>query len=182
MDSPRRDECRACHSRKQNGTKSLTMAHLDAFEIQTLTVARQFFESFARPEGHAWMHAFHIAEQAFPAPFGATIAHAILIAVNEMRVRRKRTFQFERPGSPFAVRSMTDCERYLIAILHHIRRKEWTSARSNALYLCEGNETGGVLAAFERLAIITGDVTETRFNELGVDTPGMARPGEMDVR
>lgn len=143
---------------------AVTMAQLDTFEREVLKIARHFFEAFARPESQSWMGAFHEAERVFPAPFGATIAHATVIAINELRISRTRTFQFEHPGSAFGDFTLTDCERYLILILHHIRRRNWTSARANALYLCEGNDTSRVLAAFERIAIITGDVEEPHFN------------------
>jgi hypothetical protein len=140
------------------------MSQLDSFERDVLRVARYFFETFARAESHAWIMAFREAERAFPAPFGASIAHAVLIAINELRASRQRTFQFERPESAFAAHSLTDNERYFILTLHYIRRGNWASARAQALYLCEGNDGSGVLKAFERLAIITGDVEDLHFN------------------
>jgi len=141
-----------------------TLAELDEFELGVLKIARHFFQAFARPESHAWLDAFHEAERTFPAPFGATIAHAVVIAINAFRISRRRFFQFDKPNSPFGGRTLTDCERYFILVLHHIRRRDWISARAQALYLCEGNDTSGILAAFERLAIITGDVTDLHFN------------------
>lgn len=140
------------------------MDQLDAFERNVLKIARQFFESFARPGGHAWIKAFQDAEHAFPAPFGATIANAILISINEMRMSRRNMFSFERSTSAFASSSLTDTERYFMLALHDVRRKNWGSARAHALVLCEGNEVSRLLAALERLAIITGDAGELHFN------------------
>lgn len=146
------------------GEAGPAMAQLDTFEKQVLDIARYFFQAFANPESQAWINAFGEAERSFPAPFGATIAHAILIAINEVRASRRGSFQFEHPASVAAEHSMTDAERYFILVLHHVRRTDRTAARSQALFLCEGNDATRVLAAFERLAIITGDVGEPHFN------------------
>lgn len=150
---------------------ALAMAQLDGFEHQVLRIARHFFEGFARPESHAWMQAFLEAERSFPVPFGASIAHAISIAINELRVSRQRLFQFEHPGSMAAAVTLTDNERYFMLVLHHIRRGDRAAARAHALFLCEGNEVTGVLSALERLAMITGDVTEPHFCGQGLEHP-----------
>lgn len=139
-------------------------ALLDTFESQVLKIARHFFQAFSDPESQAWVNAFGQAERSFPVPFGATIGHAILIAINEVRFSRRGSFQFECPGSLAGEHSMTDAERYFILILHHVRRADRTAARAHALFLCEGNDTSRVLAAFERLAVITGDAGDLHFN------------------
>jgi len=136
---------------------------LDDFERNVLTIARHFFEAFAEPSRHSWIDAFGAAERAFPVPFGASIAHAILIAIIAMRVSRRHTFVFERPEGLAAAFTLTDTERYFIKTLHDIRRGDRASARAHALFLCEGNDASSVLAALERLAIITGDVDELHF-------------------
>lgn len=146
------------------GAAQPLVSALDDFERDVLTIARHFFEAFARPEGHAWVDAFGEAERTFPMPFGASIAHAVLIAINALRTSRRRTFLFERPGSLAAAFTLTDTERYFIRILHDIRRGDRASARAHALFLCEGNDATRVLAALERLAIITGDVDDPHFN------------------
>lgn len=134
------------------------------FEDQVLAIARHFFQAFASPASQAWIDAFGKAEREFPAPFGATIAHAVSIVINEVRVSRRRPFQFERPGTLAAAHGMTDTERYFVLVLHHIRRADRAAARAHALLLCEGNDASRVLAAFERLAIITGDAGDLHFN------------------
>lgn len=166
LDGDRPDRCRgAARPDAASGrADGFTIAQLDTFEREVLNIARRFFEAFARPESHAWMDAFREAEQAFPAPFGASIAHAVLIAINELRASRRSVFQFERSGSASGARVLTDGERYFICVLHHIRRGNWASARAHALFLCEGNDASRLLAASERLAIITGDVSDLRFN------------------
>lgn len=140
------------------------LASLDGFERDVLNIARHFFEAFSRPASLAWIDAFRLAEYVFPMPFGATIGHAILIAINAMRTSRQRTFVFERPDSPLGAFTLTDTERYFMRILHDIRRGDRASARAHALFLCEGNDATRVLAAIERLAMITGDVDDPQFN------------------
>lgn len=147
-----------------SGIDTPAIAWLDPFERDVLEIARYFFEAFSDPASHAWVEAFRKAETVFPMPFGASIAHAILIAINALRVSRRQTFQFERPSSLSGSACLTDAERYFMRILYDIRRQDRVSARAHALFLCEGNDASEVLAAFERLAIITGDVGDPHFN------------------
>lgn len=147
-----------------DSTGTPAIAWLDPFERDVLEIARHFFQAFSEPASHAWIEAFRKAEGVFPVPFGASIAHAILIAINALRLSRRRSFQFERPHSLTGEAFLTDTERYFMRILYDIRRHDRVSARAHALFLCEGNDASRVLAAFERLAIITGDVSEPYFN------------------
>ncbi|MEL6207479.1 MAG: hypothetical protein AAFR47_19525 [Pseudomonadota bacterium] len=135
---------------------------LDSFETSVLTVSRHVFETLERPEDQCWMSAFWHAEQAFPPPFGATIAHALVIAINASRTSRRRSFSYLRVSDPLADVSITDEERYYVMALRGIREGDNSCARLNALFLCEGHSADALLAALERLALITGDVTEPR--------------------
>lgn len=128
-----------------------------AFEWNALEVARYFFTSFSRPETQAWTEGFRRAEEMFPAPFGATIANAILIAVNEVRARRERTFEFMCPECERQSGRMTPEERYLMSTISAIRAGNRSAAHMHALLLCESEDTSGFVEAVERLAIITGD-------------------------
>lgn len=136
----------------------------DAFEENTLEFARYFFVSFAHPESQAWVDAFWEAEQNFPPPFGATIAHALLIAVNEMRGQRQRPFEFRNPNCPNCSRDLTNEERYLMSTLRAIREGNRSQATTHALLLCESDDTAGFLGALERVAMITGDIAEPAYN------------------
>ncbi|MEM0976387.1 MAG: hypothetical protein AAGJ34_02510 [Pseudomonadota bacterium] len=134
--------------------------NIDAFEQTYLTVARHIFMNFERPNAQRWMNAFMEAERAFPAPFGATIAHAISVAIHEMRMCRTNTFSYFNTDDPVAPVSVTKEERYFVSVLQDIRGGDTASAKLNALLLCEGGDAGAFLGAVERIAIITGDVKD----------------------
>lgn len=136
---------------------------LDVFEKSFLGIARDIIASFDRPQSHCWMTAFLEAERVFPAPFGATIAHAIAVSVDALRAGRTRAFSYFPNGAPLGDISMTQEERYLLMTLRGLRRCEPATARANALLVCEGSDPARLLAALERLCLITGDVTECRF-------------------
>ena len=136
---------------------------MDAFETSFLGIARDLIASFETPESHCWMTAFLEAERVFPAPFGATIAHAIAITVNALRDGRMRAFSYFRNGDPLADLAMTREERYLVLTLRGLRRNDPALAQTNAMLVCEGGKGAPLLAAMERLCLITGDVTTCRF-------------------
>lgn len=130
-----------------------------AFEWQALEVARYFFVSFAQPTTHAWMEGFWRAEQMFPAPFGATIAHTIVIAIRELQTARARPLEFNCPACARNAGRVTAEERHFMVTLAAIRSGNKTAAATHALLLCESEDTSGFLEAVERLAIMTGDVS-----------------------
>lgn len=130
----------------------------DEFEIQLLQIARCFFKTFAAPKSQSWQRAFFDAERFFPAPFGATIATAILAVIDELRIARKSSFVFINGRCASCAHRLTQEERYLIAAVHHIRGRCRSQAHANAMMLCEGHDPSDLLAAIGRLAMITGDV------------------------
>ena len=132
--------------------------NFDLFEVQTLEIARYFFYAFAEPESEAWIEAFRRAEMTFPAPFGATIANAILIALNDMGAARTRPFSFVNPGCKNCGKRITDEERYLLSALQNTRRGHRSTAETACLLLCEGGDSSALIASLERIAIITGDI------------------------
>lgn len=152
------------HIQRHNGSNLLADCDFDEFELHVLEIARHFFLAFADPESEAWVEAFRRAEQVFPVPFGATIANAILIALNDMRRSRIRMFTYSNPRCEGCVRHITDEERYLISALKNIRRANRGTAKMNCMLLCEGGNTAKLLASLERIAIITGDVKTPEFN------------------
>lgn len=136
---------------------------LDAFERSFLGISRDIIASFDAPQSHCWMTAFLEAERVFPAPFGATIAHAIAISIDALRDGRSTAFAYFRIGDPLADLAMTREERYLLLSLRGIRRNDPATAHTNALLVCEGGEATAFLAALERLCLITGDVSECQY-------------------
>jgi hypothetical protein len=138
---------------------------MDEFEVTFLSVARHLFANFHAPENHCWMDAFMEAERSFPPPFGATIAHAIAYIVEAMRCTRHSMFSYIRNDDASADLAITREERYLVQVLRAMRSGAHTQARTQAMLLCDGGDTGKLLAAIERLCLITGDVSELQFQQ-----------------
>ncbi|MEM6634315.1 MAG: hypothetical protein AAF667_00355 [Pseudomonadota bacterium] len=137
---------------------------IDVFEKHFLEIARHFFLAFSRPQSQAWVDAFWKAEQAFPMPFGATIAHAILISINELRSLRTRPFAFQNPYCTHCSTDITNEERYLLLALRSVRLGNKSQASTNALLLCENEDTSAFLESLERLSIITGDIDDPTYS------------------
>ncbi|MEM1312959.1 MAG: hypothetical protein AAGI51_00280 [Pseudomonadota bacterium] len=129
----------------------------DGFELTTLDVARRFFASFARPETHGWIAAFEAAERAYPAPFGATIAMALVRALDVMRQLRRSPFDFVTADCPVCAGTITQEERHLIATLAAARRGRRSEAMAHATMLCEGERPEALVASFETLAVLLGE-------------------------
>ncbi len=121
-----------------DGHYRLADCAFDTFELSVLEIARHFFLAFAEPNSEAWVEAFRRAEQIFPAPFGATIANAVLMPLNDMRRSRIRLFTYSNPRCDDCARHITDEERYLISALKYIRRARRGQAETNCMLLCEG--------------------------------------------
>lgn len=141
----------------------LTTLDLDEFESAFLCVARHLFETFDQPDQQCWMDAFWEAEQMFPASFGATIAHAVAISINALPINRNRPFCHFRAQDSLDDPAMTSEERYLVFVLHAMRQQNSASAIANATPVCEGGEIADLLAAIERMCIITGDLAVPKF-------------------
>lgn len=137
----------------------------DAFEKQFLSTARFFFQSYTEPDGHAWMDAFWRAEREFAVPYGATIAQAIVIVINELRSSRARGFAYQNPYCTNCSAFMTNEERYLVLSLRAIRKGNRTAASTNALLLCESEDTSRFLAALQRLVAILEMMTKHHGNQ-----------------
>lgn len=138
----------------------MTTDDLDNFETHVLRVARFFFMAFAKPETHAWMDAYDAAERAFPPPFGASIAQVVMLSVTELRAQRGRKFGFRNPYCTACAKGMTNEERYFIETLRAVRQGRRSLAATYAMMVCESDQTTGLLGAFERLSMITGDVQQ----------------------
>lgn len=135
---------------------------MDAFEQAFLCIARHFFETHDSPDTQCWMQGFMAAEQRFPPPFGATIAHAISLAVSAL-AGRSGSFAYYRTDHALADHAITREEQYLLQVLRGLRSGESGNLQTTAMLLCCGSDTRPFLAAMERLCLITGDVTELRY-------------------
>jgi hypothetical protein len=110
----------------------------DLFERDVLTVSRLFFMSFHHPQGFSWMTAFKFGDSAFGTSAGPTVTKSILEVVNAMRETRGSGFSYCDPHCKQCRAFMTREERYLIAIVHQLRRGQTAAAQMNAMLLCEG--------------------------------------------
>ena len=96
-------------------------------------------------------------------PYGATLAHAITIALRELRTARQISFSYHKHGSLTAESAVTEDERYLVLTLRTIREGRLSEARSNAIMLCAGGDSNGLLSALERICVLTGEIEDLRF-------------------
>ncbi|MEM0924031.1 MAG: hypothetical protein AAGF44_05900 [Pseudomonadota bacterium] len=135
----------------------LSACGFDAFEIAVLEVARRFFITFSRPESHGWVEAFETAERKLSPPFGATLAVAVMRAIQVLRGARSTTFNFIPPDCPICSRTITQEERYLISILKAVRKRRRSEAMTHALLVCEGSDPEALVIAFETLCVLIGE-------------------------
>lgn len=117
-----------------------------------LSVARHYFDAFARPEGQAWIAAVSKALELFGAKRGPEVSVAVLIAVQAMRQARRSTFRFSNPDCAICSAFATQHERSLMASLRAAARGRRDDAAAHAAILCEGNDVRALVHALEVLA------------------------------
>ena len=144
------------HSSPINGT-DVDQTPFDEFERDILQIARLFFKAFDHPESFTWVNAFYFAELKFHAPYGATIANAVLMSINAMRIVRGSGFNYLDSNCQTCKKYITAEERYFIGTLHNIRLKNRSAVKMNAMLLCQGSADISFTEAMGRLAVITGD-------------------------
>ena len=144
------------HSSPINGT-DVDQTPFDGFERDVLQIARLFFKAFDLPESHAWVNAFYFAELRLHAPYGATIANAVLMSINAMRIVRSSGFNYLDPNCQTCKKHITAEERYFIGTLHNIRLKNRSGVKMSAMLLCQGSDDTSFTEAMGRLAVITRD-------------------------
>ena len=135
----------------------LDQTSFDEFECDILQIARLFFKAFDHPESFTWVNAFYFAELKFHAPYGATIANAVLMSINAMRIVRGSGFNYLDSNCQTCKKYITAEERYFIGTLHNIRLKNRSAVKMNAMLLCQGSADISFTEAMGRLAVITGD-------------------------
>ena len=144
------------HSLPINGT-DVDQTPFDGFERDVLQIARLFFKAFDLPESHGWVNAFYFAELRLHAPYGATIANAVLMSINAMRIARSSGFNYLDPSCQTCKKYITAEERYFIGTLHNIRLKNRSGVKMSSMLLCQGSDDTGFTEAMGRLALITID-------------------------
>ncbi|MBL3569967.1 hypothetical protein DSD19_14860 [Rhodovulum sp. BSW8] len=124
-----------------------------------LTVARHFFQSFAKPQSEGWIRALAAAEQRFRpgmhAASAADMAVRLLAALQELRAARTSGFRFSNPDCPGCAARLTEQERQFMDVLIALRRGKRSKAHAAAMMLCEGNPTDSFLRAMADLAALT---------------------------
>lgn len=121
-------------------------------ELSVLTIARYYFAAFADPNSHAWVRALTFARCAFGEARGALIAAAVLDAVQEIRMARRTMFHFSNPECPACASVLCECERHFIGTVMAISRGQQSELHAHTLLLCEGNDSGSLIAAASELA------------------------------
>jgi hypothetical protein len=124
---------------------------LDAFELAALAIMRLIFASFADPASHAWLRAARAAETCFEDGDAGARFLDLLRVVREMRMARQTPFRFSNADCACCAGVVTEAERHLMLAMRAARRGDRGTANAQALMLCEGGDTSGLLAALHDL-------------------------------
>ena len=107
--------------------------------------------TFHRPEMQTWVQAFEHAEALFGPVAGPVINKAVLAVVEQTRDTRGSGFAYCDPYCHHCRPFLTNEERYLITVLHLLRRGRNNEAALQAMLLCEGSDTTAVMDRFHVL-------------------------------
>lgn len=163
---PQRNEKKnGCGQRPGQGERRVVEMGFDKTERALLALARLYFLTFSDPATQSWMRASALARCTFGPALGPSIAHALLEAVNELRLARSSGFQFSNPDCPCCAQILCDAERHFMAALSAVRLGRQSAAHGNALLLCEGADTAQLLAALAHLHDVLDDAQATRRTE-----------------
>lgn len=121
-------------------------------EHTVLQIARCYFQSFAVPQGQAWLYATSVAEYGFASAQAPMIAARVLDMVQGMRVSRRSNFQFSNPFCAHCSQIVTPHERLMMLCLAAYRAGRKDQAEAHALLLCEGNPMERFLIETQTLA------------------------------
>lgn len=141
------DRPQHCGSHRSPGDVSLSSLHADHIDYAFLSAARYFFLSFANNDHSAWIATILGAEDFFPFGDSLNAVRGALALVHEMRCSRRSNFCFSNPRCPCCAAIVTQDERYLLQMIQAARRGSGSQVASNAMLLCEGNDTSRVIAA-----------------------------------
>ncbi|WP_147393052.1 hypothetical protein [Paracoccus siganidrum] len=140
------------HRHHRPGAPDQRLPRLQPTEAAVLTVARHFFQSFARPETEGWLAAFDHAARFFGAEDGPRIAISVLQSVQRMREARRSCFHFSNPDCPHCAEVIGESERHFIGAFRGMAHGRLSEAYGHALILCEGHDADPLLAEMRRLA------------------------------
>lgn len=127
-------------------------AGLDFCEETVLTLARLYFESFARPESMQWVKSLMLAQAHFGPDAGAVIGVRLLNALQAMRFARKSVFSFNSCECAGCSVVLTEHERRLMTIVKAARAGHDGVAQTELMMLCEGADITAPMMAIYELA------------------------------
>lgn len=142
---------------------SVAQMQLDPFEMSVLEISRIYFETFQSPEKQLWAEAFHLAEQRFDVPYGATVAQAVATILLHLQSKRAGIFAYFGRDHAEAYTLLTQDEANLMRLVQHMRAGRVSLLHSTALILACGGNVRPLLATVEQLCILSGDVDKPRF-------------------
>ena len=145
--------------------KHISKTSFDQFELDILQITRLFFLSFHHPASYAWVNAFSLAEQRFIRPYGATIANAVLTAINAVCGARGSGLRYHDPQCSICQEYVTPEEIIFIGILHQLRKGNRQLARTMAMQLCEAIDGSRTIEAMDQLVKESANYHSGRINE-----------------
>ena len=143
----------------------LGQTSFDQLELDILQITRLFFLSFHHPESYAWINAYSMAEKRYDKPYGATIANAVLTAINAVCGARGSGLRYHDPKCSICQEYVTPEEQFFIGTLHELRVGNTSVARTMAMHLCEGLDETRTFEAMGQLAQVTTDYYAHKIRE-----------------
>lgn len=125
----------------------LSEAPFDQFESDTLAVIRQCCAAMSPecPPGQG--DVFGTAARVFPRDKQMFLATALVGFVQTMALGRSDKFTYSNPACPGCAVVLTETERHLLSVLHHVRRGEMGRAVTYAAMLCDQSPAEPLIAA-----------------------------------
>ncbi len=120
----------------------LNLCDLDDFEEGLLPILRHFFRTLAEPERQTWQFAYSIAAERWGEASGLPISQAMFKLVQCTAKARGIEFEAIDPLALHERDLVSQDERALLQMLHHMRRDETSRAPAAV-----ANVTGGTMDA-----------------------------------
>lgn len=136
-----------CDKRPSSDTIQLCTLAPDTIDFAFISATRFFFLAYAGNDHAAWMSAILGAPDFFPQGDSNEAMRRTLLIVHEMRIARRSNFHFSNPRCPCCSAEATKDERYLLQMVQAARAGQVSNVASNALMLCEGSDTRGIIEA-----------------------------------
>lgn len=123
------------------------MLEYDAFEIDLLQVARRFLVAFENPLESGWHNAYSLAAETWNESPGLSVAHYLQKLLWGLSRCRSEKLVYQNPFCPKARTLVTEDERNLLGMLHHMRRDQTPQARLCVEALTDGHMDPDVVRA-----------------------------------